>query len=328
MSGADLTSAMRQSALPVLAIVVPCFNEQAALPNTFDALLEVLNRMVGKAEIASDSFLYFVDDGSADLTWPLIAAAHERNKSVRGLKLARNFGHQNALLAGLMGVMDRCDAAISIDADLQQDPLVIPDFLAQFRDGIDVVLGVRNDRGSDGWFKRRSAEMFYLLMRTMGVPLIANHADYRLLSRRAMKSLSLYGESNLFLRATCAQLGFKTSVVCFDVKERAYGSSHYSFDRMLKLALTGIVSNSVVPLRAVALIGFAIFTFSALMASYVLYRTLAVGDTVPGWASTTLPIYFIGGVQLLCLGVIGEYVGQVVSEVKRRPRYLNDTELF
>ena len=243
------------------------------------------------------------------------------------MKLSKNFGHQAALLAGLSEVTKHCDAAISIDADLQQDPLAIRDFVIELRKGADVVLGVRRDRGTDGWLKKQTALGFYALMRIMGVNIIPNHADYRLLSKRALEALALFPEPSIFLRATCLHLGFRVSTVLFDVSERQYGQTKYSLTKMLRLALHGITSFSVVPLRIVAIIGFVIFLSSLGMGGYVIWHSLYVGDTIPGWASITLPIYFIGGVQLLCLGVVGEYVGQIYKTVKNRLRWICEHKL-
>jgi glycosyltransferase involved in cell wall biosynthesis len=243
------------------------------------------------------------------------------------LKLSRNFGHQAALLAGLTAVTRHCDAAISIDADLQQDPHAIRDFVKELHKGADIVLGVRKDRGTDGWLKKQTALAFYTLMRVLGVNIIPNHADYRLLSKRALEALALFPEPSIFLRATCLQLGFNVSTVFFEVSERQFGQTKYSLKKMLRLALHGITSCSVVPLRIVAIIGFVLFLSSLGMGAYVLWHALFVGDTIPGWASITLPIYFIGGVQLLCLGVVGEYVGQIYKTVKNRPRWICEHKL-
>jgi len=313
---------------PTLAIIVPCFNEEESVPTSVQILQEVLDGMKTIKLVSEESYLYFVDDGSNDSTWKYLHNIHLTSPKVRALKLSRNFGHQTALLAGLMAVKGRCDAAISIDADLQQDPLAIPEFVKKYIEGADVVFGVRNDRSSDGLFKRATATWFYSLMKVMGVMIIPHHADYRLLSNRAIEALAEHTEPNIFLRAICVSLGFKTETVYFDVRERAKGLSKYSFAKMLKLALDGITSFSVVPLRAIAVLGFLIFCGSLLMAFYVIYRSLVVGDTVPGWASTTLPIYVLGGIQILCMGIIGEYISQIVTAVKRRPRYIQESELF
>jgi glycosyltransferase involved in cell wall biosynthesis len=312
---------------PRLAVVVPCFNEIESLEHAAKELLEVLSRLVEHGEISGESYVMFVDDGSSDQTWKAISDIHCRKDRVKGLKLSRNFGHQAALLAGLMESRSDCDAAISIDADLQQDPQVIPQFVAEFKRGADVVLGVRNDRKTDGWLKKYTATSFYSLMDMMGVHTVPNHADYRLLSRRALDALSLFPEPGIFLRATCLQLGFRVSEIYFDVSERVHGESKYSLRKMLQLAIHGITSFSVVPLRIVAAIGVALFVLSLIMGGYVAWRALVVGDTVPGWASTALPIYFIGGIQLLCLGVVGEYVGQIFTAVKHRPRWICEHKL-
>jgi glycosyltransferase involved in cell wall biosynthesis len=311
---------------PSLAVVVPCYNEQEALPATIATLSEVLADMVRDGLVSSQSYLYFVDDGSTDGTWRILGDAAKGSQSVRGLKLSRNFGHQNALLAGLDAVARHCDASISIDADLQQDPLAMRRFVEAYRKGAEVVFGVRRDRASDTGFKKATALGFYRLMQVMGVTIIANHADYRLLGQRAMSALKEHSEPNIFLRAVCAQLGFATTVVDFDVVERAAGTSKYSFLRMLRFAINGITSFSVVPLRLIAVLGVLIFAISAIMGGYVVVRAMS-GGTVPGWASTTLPIYFLGGTQILCLAVIGEYIAQILTGVRKRPRYIVEDEL-
>ncbi len=315
------------SEVPRLAIVLPCFNENESINHAVTQLTALIKKLADEGLISKDSYLFFVDDGSTDESWAVIEEFNRSNKAINGLKLSRNFGHQVALLAGLTTVAKNCDAAISIDADLQQDPLVIREFVKEFRNGADVVLGVRRDRGTDSWFKKQTALGFYTLMGAMGVNTVPNHADYRLLSKKALEALALFPEPSMFLRAICLQLGFRVSTVLFDVKERQYGQTKYSLKKMLRLALHGITSFSIAPLRIVAIIGFVLFLFSLGMGGYVVWRTMFVGDTVPGWASTTLPIYFIGGVQLLCLGVVGEYVGQIYTTVKNRPRWICEHKL-
>ncbi|OGC03104.1 hypothetical protein A3H38_04340 [candidate division WOR-1 bacterium RIFCSPLOWO2_02_FULL_46_20] len=315
------------NAAPRLSIVLPCFNERESIKQASDELSALLKEMIDKSLIAENSYLFFVDDGSSDGTWSAIEDLHKNQQLFKGLKLSRNFGHQVAVLAGLTAVTKYCDAAISIDADLQQDPQAIIDFVNGYRNGADVVLGVRRDRGTDGWFKKQTALGFYHLMGMMGVKIIPNHADYRLLSKRALEALALFPEPGIFLRAICLQLGFRVSTIFFDVRERQYGQTKYSLKKMLQLALHGITSFSVVPLRLVGIVGFLLFAFSLSMGCYVAWHALFVGDTVPGWASTTLPIYFIGGVQLLCLGVVGEYVGQIYTTVKNRPRWICEDKL-
>lgn len=293
---------------------------------TIRHLAGVLDNLKTQGQVAAGSYLYFVDDGSTDLTWPILIAARTENDSVRSLKLSRNFGHQNALLAGLMQVRPHCDVSISIDADLQQDSGAIRDFLARYAEGAEIVYGVRRNRDADGFFKRTTATFFYRLMARMGARVIPNHADYRLLGNKAMAALSQYGEPEVFLRALCIQLGYRTATVEFEVTERAAGVSKYSFGKMLKLALTGITSFSVAPLRLITVIGLLVFGMSLAMALYVLAIALFFDKVVPGWASTTLPIYFLGGVQILCTAVIGEYMAQILTGVKRRPRYLIEEE--
>jgi glycosyltransferase involved in cell wall biosynthesis len=313
---------------PVLAVVVPCFNEQESIPEAVETLLAVVDQLVSAGSIAPNSFLYFIDDGSSDASWHMLRSANDHDGRVKALKLSRNFGHQNALLAGLSSIKDRCDVSISIDADLQQDPNSIGDFIKAYKDGADVVFGIRNDRNSDDIFKKNTASIFYRMMSLMGVTIIPNHADYRLLSRKALAALAEYSEPDPFLRAICAQLGFKSGTVYFDVIARKAGVSKYSLSKMLGLAVTGVTSFSVVPLRIIAVLGLLIFGVTVMMSLYVLGRTVFVHDTVPGWASTTLPIYFLGGIQLLCMGIIGEYLAKVLDTVKARPRFISEAELF
>ena len=269
--------------LPTLAIVVPCFNEQETIAFTVDTLLEHLDGMVAGGIVASASFLFFVDDGSRDATWALLSAARQADRRVRGLRLSRNFGHQPALLAGITAVHDIADVSISIDADLQQEPEAMERFIAAWREGANIVLGVRRDRASDGVGKKASATGF--------------------------------------IRGISSMLGFDTRLVPFDVKERQYGASKYSLVRMLRFALYAITSFSVVPLRVISVLGVVSFLVSIGMVGYVVWSALR-GSTVPGWASTVIPIYFLAGVQLLSIGVLGEYVGKIYSTVQQRPRWI------
>ncbi|WP_176399008.1 glycosyltransferase family 2 protein [Pandoraea sp. PE-S2T-3] len=310
-----------------MAIVVPCYNEQDVLPLTIARLIVELDTLKVNGLVAAASFLYFVDDGSSDLTWPILSAARLDNPSVCALKLSRNFGHQSALLAGLLQARTRCDVSISIDADLQQDAGAMATFLERHRDGAEIVFGVRKSRDTDSRFKRTSASFFYRLMGQMGAGVIPNHADYRLLSAKAMAALSEYSEPDVFLRAICMQLGYRSAIVEFDVSERAAGVSKYSLAKMVKLAVNGVTSFSVAPLRMITLIGLLVFGITLVMSAYILCAALFFGGVVPGWASTTLPIYFLGGVQILCVAIIGEYMAQILTGVKRRPRYLIDEEL-
>lgn len=307
---------------PTLAIVVPCFNEQETIAFTVDTLLEHLNRMIAAGTVTARSFLFFVDDGSRDATWSLLAGAYEADHRVLGLRLSRNFGHQAALLAGITAVHDRADVSISIDADLQQEPEAMDRFIAEYRKGANVVLGVRRDRASDGPGKRLSAGGFYWLMRHMGVDVVPNHADYRLLDGRAMQALLSFPESALFIRGITSMLGFDTRQVLFDVRERQYGKSKYGLFRMLRFATNAITSFSIVPLRLISMLGIVSFLVSLVMVGFVAWAALFGSGIVPGWASTVIPIYFFAGVQLLSIGVLGEYVGKIYSTVQGRPRWI------
>jgi polyisoprenyl-phosphate glycosyltransferase len=313
---------------PTLAIVVPCYNEELVLPKTHDKLAGQLSTLMKSAQIGDKSFVCFIDDGSRDGTWNQIADYAKSSEHVRGIKLSRNFGHQNALLAGLMEVRKKADCVISIDADLQQDEHAISEFMSKYAEGVDIVYGVRGDRRSDGFFKRTSANIFYGLMAMMGVRLERNHADYRLMSKRAIDALSEYEEDNLFLRGIVPQIGFKQSVVYFDVRGRELGETKYTLKRMISFALNGITSFSITPLRIVTALGFLFTFFSAIMSGYILVMKLVYETAVPGWASVVLPIYLLGGIQLLSVGVIGEYVGRVYLESKRRPRYIIEASTF
>lgn len=311
---------------PLLALVLPCFDEAEGLPDVFREIEERLADWTRRGVIRPGSFACFVDDGSSDETWDLIAAQAARSRSIRGVKLSRNFGHQAAVLAGLLRAGEDADAVISVDADLQQDIAAVEAFVASYRAGADVVFGVRRDRRTDGLLKRWTGEAFYWLMRRSGVKVLRNHADYRLMSRKVVRALAQYEESNLFLRGLVHELGFRTAEVMFDVRERRAGSSKYGLAKMMGLALNGITSFSVFPLRVVALVGVLLMLVSFVMIGYALAMRLWFGGTVAGWASTVIPIYFIGGVQLLSLGVVGEYVGRVYLEAKRRPRFLVEEE--
>lgn len=307
---------------PKLAIVVPCHNEQEVLPATVAALRTLLSRLRQQGIVDALSYLCFVDDGSTDKTWKMITDLCEQHADMVGLKLARNFGHQGAVLAGMLEC--DADAVVTIDADLQDDENGIAEMVEKYRLGCEVVLGVRSDRSSDTFFKRATAEGYYRVLRTMGVRIVFNHADYRLMSRRALLLLREYGESNLFLRGVVPLLGLRSEIVKYVRRERQAGESKYPLRKMLALAWEGITSFSIVPLRTVSLIGMLIAFGSFLVALWALYQKLFGGSALPGWASTVVPMYFLGGIQVLCLGVIGEYIGKVYMETKRRPRYLID----
>jgi glycosyltransferase involved in cell wall biosynthesis len=302
-----------------LSIVTPCFNEEAVLPETVRRLGSLLDRLTADGKIdRENSGVYFVDDGSSDRTWELIEQASARDPRMHGVKLSRNCGHQIALLAGLQAAPG--DAVISIDADLQDDVDAIEAMLDRFAGGDDIVYGVRNDRRSDSHFKRYTAVGYYKLLDWMGVEVVFNHADYRLLSRRVIECLQRYQEANLFLRGIVPTLGFRSSTVEYRRAERFAGESKYPLGKMLSLAFEGITSFSAFPLHLITLIGFGVFVISAALGTWALWARL-FGDSFPGWASTVVPMYFLGGVQLLCIGVIGEYLSKIYLEVKARPRY-------
>lgn len=302
-----------------LALVVPCYNEEAMLPETLRQLASLLDALVAAGFATPCSRAWLVDDGSRDNTWELIAEAADTGPFV-GLKLSRNQGHQAALLAGLLACEG--DAVISLDADLQDDLGVVPEMLMAFREGAEVVYGVRGNRDSDTVFKRGTARLFYRVMTWLGVDLVPDHADYRLLGRRAIEALRDFREINLFLRGIVPRLGFPSARVYYARQPRLAGESKYPLRRMLAFALDGVTAFSAAPLRVITAIGFLIFLASSLASLWILYVVLATDHAVPGWASTALPLYLLGGVQLLCLGVIGEYVGRIYGEVKSRPRFI------
>ncbi|MEP6482347.1 MAG: glycosyltransferase family 2 protein [Rhodoglobus sp.] len=308
--------------LPTLAVVVPCLNEQDSIGPAVERLLGEIDAMAAAGLISATSFVFIVDDGSKDATWALLTQAQMKDPRVRGLRLSRNFGHQPALMAGISSVYDAADISVSIDADLQQEPAAMRRFVEAYLDGANIVLGVRRDRDSDGLGKKATASGFYWLMRTMGVDVVANHADYRLLDKQAMRALLSFPETNLFVRGICSLLGFDTRVVMFDVQERQFGTTKYSLRKMLRFAIYAITSFSVVPLRLISLLGIVSFAVTLGMVVFVAYSALFTHGTVPGWASTLLPIYFFAGVQLLAIGVLGEYVGKIYSTVQQRPRWI------
>ncbi len=305
--------------MTVLSIVVPCYNEQEALPETTRQLLALRGRLVAAGKIADDSRIVLVDDGSRDRTWTMIEEYAASGLPVVGVKLSRNRGHQNALLAGLFAA--RGDAVVSVDADLQDDINAIEAMVDHYRQGCDVVYGVRSSRQTDTIFKRLTARSFYWLMERLGAQTVRDHADYRLLSRRAIEALREYGETNLYLRGIIPLLGFRSAIVEYARQARIAGESKYPLRRMISLALNAVTSFSVVPLRLISAIGFLVFLASLFVLAWTLWVAIFTNRAVPGWASITLPIYFLGGIQLLALGVIGEYLGKLYVETKRRPRY-------
>lgn len=301
------------------AIVVPCYNEEAVLAETTRRLLKVMQRVAEKHADLQGRIVY-VDDGSRDGTWPLIGSLSKQHPQVMGLKLAHNAGHQHALWAGLEWAAAHVDAAISIDADLQDDVNVIPEMIDLFLGGKDIVYGVRRDRPTDTWFKRTTALAFYKLMSKLGGDIVYNHADYRLMSRRTLAALMTYGERNLFLRGMVRTLGFPQAMVYYDRGERFAGESKYPLRKMLAFAIDGITSFSVRPLRLISIVGLSFMLVALAVIFYGLVAWLC-GRTIQGWTSLLVSLWFIGGAILVALGVIGEYVGKIYAEVKRRPRY-------
>ena len=305
---------------PIVYFIIPCYNEEAVLPETTRRLTEKLNSMVSTGLINKESRVLYVDDGSKDKTWELISQFNRENPWVEGVKLAHNRGHQNALLCGLMSAMPRCDAAISMDADLQDDIDALDQFVKKFQEGCDVVYGVRNKRDTDTWFKRTTAEGFYKVMNLLGVDVVFNHADYRLMSKRALEALSEYREVNLFLRGIVPLIGYRSDYVYYDRHERFAGESKYPLKKMLSFALDGITSFSVKPLKLISNLGVLISILSIFGLLYALISYF-LGVTVSGWTAIVCSIWLLGGLQMLCLGVVGGYIGKIYSEVKARPRY-------
>ncbi|SDS41886.1 Glycosyltransferase involved in cell wall bisynthesis [Paenibacillaceae bacterium GAS479] len=311
---------------PILGIVVPCYNEEEVLELTVVELDAVLEGMEKEGIVSSESFIMFVNDGSRDGTWQLIASLKERYRRVSGLNLAGNVGHQNALLGGLMTAKRHADCLVSIDADLQDDVRVIRDMVLRFQEGCDIVYGVRSSRQTDTWFKRTTALSFYKVMDRLGLRIVNNHADYRLMSRRSLDELARFTEVNLFLRGIVPMLGFQTGIVYYERLERAAGESKYPLKKMISFALEGITSLSVKPIRMVTAAGFIVFAVSIIMALYGIVSNV-MGNAVSGWSSLIVSMWFIGGVQLLSVGLIGEYIGKIYREVKRRPLYIVEREL-
>ncbi len=305
---------------PTVYFVIPCYNEEAVLPETTRRLTEKLSAMRGAGLIGEKSRILYVDDGSKDKTWELISRFNGENPWVEGVKLSHNRGHQNALLCGLMSAMPRCDAAVSMDADLQDDIDALDQFIQKFREGCDVVYGVRNKRDTDTWFKRTTAEGFYKVMKALGVDVVFNHADYRLMSRRALEGLSEYREVNLFLRGIVPLIGYRSDYVYYDRHERFAGESKYPLKKMISFALDGITSFSVKPLKLISSLGILISVLSVFGLLYALISYFA-GWAVSGWPAIVCSLWLLGGLQMLCLGVVGGYIGKIYSEVKARPRF-------
>ena len=310
-----------------LYLVIPCYNEEEVLHETSKRLIKKITTMIKDEIISKDSKILFVNDGSKDKTWSIIEELHSQNNIFSGVNLSRNRGHQNALLAGLMTAKEFADMTISLDADLQDDVDVIDKFVEQYYGGSDVVYGVRSSRQTDTFFKRTTALAFYKLMSTLGVDMIYNHADYRLMSKRALDGLSEFREVNLFLRGMVPLIGYNHSIVEYERHERFAGESKYPFKKMIAFAFDGITSLSIKPIRIITSLGFFIFSISFIALSYT-FIVKFFGETVRGWTSLTLSIWLIGGIQLLSIGVIGEYVGKIYTETKQRPRFIISDKLI
>ncbi len=306
--------------LPIIAIVVPCYNEEEALPLSTARLIEMLDSMHASGLASADSYVLCCNDGSRDRTWEVIQSLHARDPRIKGISLAHNRGHQYALLAGLMTAKDHCDAAVSIDADLQDDPEAIPEMVKQFTEGAEIVYGVRSSRASDTWFKRTTAHGFYTFQKKMGLDTVYDHADYRLMSNRALEFLSQYGESNLFLRGIIPQIGLKTAIVTYERHERVAGESKYPLSKMLSFSIDGITSFSARPIRMIFFAGLFLLLLDIAMALYVFISYFG-HNTIPGWTSLMLSVWFLGSLILMSIGIVGEYIGKIFVEVKHRPRY-------
>ncbi len=312
-----------------LAIIIPCYNEELVVKATVERLLEVLDGIISKGKISNESYIYLIDDGSKDKTWEIIEELHTKyGYRVKGTKFIRNYGNQKALIAGLLGVKEiGCDCVVSIDADLQQDENTIEIFVDEFHKGAEIVSGIRNDRKTDSFFKKYTALCFYKLMNLLGVKIPPNHSDFRLVSKKALDILEKYSEEGLFLRGFFHELGLKTAYVHFDVKPRAVGSTKYNFFSLTSLALNGITAFSIVPLRIIAAIGVLTVLGSFLLALEVLFEKYILHSAPSGWATLVILLAFFGGLQIFCLGIIGEYMGQIFNEVKSRPRYIKEKEI-
>ena len=319
-----MTTAMKDAIS--LGIIVPCYNEQEVIETSVTSLLKLLDNYVRDKLITAGSFIAVIDDRSRDNTWEIIKKLTEADPRVKAVRLAANRGHQYALLAGLMEFYSMADCLISIDADLQDDMLVMGDMIRKFREGNQLVFGVRKDRQSDSAFKRLTAQAFYRVLRIFNKDAIFNHADFRLTGRRVIEELRNFNEVNLYLRGLFPLMGFNTAIVYYNRKKRMAGTTKYPLKKMVSLALDGITSFSTVPLRIITILGFLVFIICVLLMIYALVAYIQQ-KTIPGWFSTVLPFYFLGGVQILCIGIIGEYLGKIYKEVKRRPRYIIDERL-
>lgn len=312
---------------PRLAIVIPCYNEHEVLPSTLRTLTALLLRMDSEGLVAADSYILCVDDGSRDTTWQIICEAHKANPLIKGISFAHNAGHQNALLAGLSTVMDHCDCAVTIDADLQDDPDAIAKMVEQFRQGKEIVFGVRSSRKTDTWFKRTSARCFYRLQQSMGVDTVPDHADFRLMSNRAIHLLAEYGESNMYLRGIVKRIGLPSAIVTYPRTARMAGETKYPLSKMLALSVDGITSFTAKPMRYIFFLGLILLIIDVVVAVWALL-SYSHGHTASGWTSLILSVWFLGSLILMSIGIVGEYIGKIFMEVKHRPRYAIRDKVF
>lgn len=312
-----------------LALIIPCFNEELVIESTVKTLLEVIHKISDSGKINKESFIYLIDDGSKDKTWDIIEKLHAENPiQVKGMKFIRNYGNQKALIAGLTAVKQiGCDCVISIDADLQQDENSIEKFIDEFHNGAEIVSGIRNNRNTDSFFKKTTAFCFYKLMNLLGVKIPQNHSDYRLVSNKALDILEKFEEKELFLRGFFHETGLKTSYINFDVKPRALGTSKFNLFSLTSLALNGLTSYSIVPLRLISALGLITVFLSVCVGLDAVIDKFVLHNAPSGWATIVILLAFFGGLQIFCLGIIGEYLGQIFNEVKSRPRYISEKEL-
>ena len=310
-----------------LYLVVPCYNEEEALPHSSEVMKEKLNRLMAEGKVSRQSKILFVNDGSRDKTWQLIHELCDADPVFSGLSFSRNYGHQSAILAGMMAARPHADMVVTIDADLQQDIEALDQFLQRYQEGCEIVYGIRNDRNTDGFFKRTTANAFYGLMHLLGCKVMSNHADYRLLSRKALDALAEYKEVNLFLRGLIPTMGFQSDVVYFDVKEREAGTSKYTLRKMMTLATDGITSMSTRPIQLITLLGFVVSLFSFVMIVYCIIDWF-YGRNVPGYTTSLVVSLLMGGLTIFSLGIVGEYVGKIYLEAKARPRYIVESFIW
>ena len=310
-----------------LAVIIPCMNEEEVIGNTSTIVLQFVNELKIQNIIDDESFICFVDDGSTDDTWKHLLNISQKEKNIRAIKLSRNFGHQNALLAGLTSVSKECDFSITIDADLQQDISVIPDMIKKFYSGSEIVFGVRRDRTGDTLLKKITGIIFVNIFNIFGGNIIKDHADFRLMGKKSISALLKYGESDIFLRGLVRDLGFSSSIIEFDQKERQYGKTKYTLIKMIQLAYNGVTSLTIAPLRYLLLLGAFSFLISMFYVGYVIYVKIFTNQAVPGWASIVLPIWVFSSLQLLSIGLIGEYLSKIFIGIKKRPRFIIDEEI-